>query len=195
MPTNNSNTQRSRTWAKTRKVLPTATLPSNPSHKSPDIYHKTSANFMKESHNPSPAPATSSEKSNTESVKKTELVKMFLEMLISIKLYHWNTHSYAQHKATDDLYEKLDDAIDKFVETMQGKMFPPNRIQLLNEEILASSSEEKDTMVDKTLGYIKQLQNLNSVFSTTRDSDLLNIRDEMVGHLNQFLYLFSFDQI
>ena len=124
---------------------------------------------------------------------KSNLVKLFLEMLVGIKLYHWNTHSFAQHKATDELYEKLDDAVDKFVEIMQGKMVSPNRIQLINDEIAALTAEDADTMTEKVLAYIEQLQNLNEVFSPTKDSDLLNIRDEMVGHLNQFLYLFTFD--
>jgi DNA-binding ferritin-like protein len=128
-------------------------------------------------------------------LEKSELVKMFLEMLTTIKLYHWNTHSYARHKATDELYEKLSDLVDEFVEVMQGKMFSPNRIQTINEEIKAITPETKQKMVDKILYYIEQLQNLNHVFSSKKDSDLLNIRDEMIAHLNQFLYLFSFDEI
>ena len=128
-------------------------------------------------------------------LEKSELVKMFLEMLTTIKLYHWNTHSYSRHKATDELHEKLSELVDQFVEVMQGKMFSPNRIRIINSEILAYTPETKMKMVDKILFYIEQLQNLNHIFSTTKDSDLLNIRDEMLSHLNQFLYLFSFDEI
>jgi len=128
-------------------------------------------------------------------LEKSELVKMFLEMLTTIKLYHWNTHSYARHKATDELYEKLSDLVDEFVEVMQGKMFSPNRIRTINEEIRAITPTSKEKMVDKILYYIEQLKNLNHLFSSKKDSDLLNIRDEMMAHLNQFLYLFSFDEI
>jgi DNA-binding ferritin-like protein len=118
---------------------------------------------------------------------------MFLEMLTMIKLYHWNTHSYSRHKATDELHEKLSDLVDEFVEVMQGKMFSPNRIRTINEEIRAITPTTKENMVDKILHYIEQLKNLNHLFSSKKDSDLLNIRDEMMAHLNQFLYLFSFD--
>jgi hypothetical protein len=128
-------------------------------------------------------------------LEKSELVKMFLEMLTTIKLYHWNTHSYSRHKATDELHEKLSELVDQFVEVMQGKMFTPNRIRIINSEILAYTPETKMKMVDKILFYIEQLQNLNHIFSTTKDRDLLNIRDEMLSNLNQFLYLFSFDEI
>ena len=127
--------------------------------------------------------------------EKSEIVKMFLEMLNMVKLYHWNTHSYAQHKATDDLYDKLGELVDQFVEVMQGKMFSPNRIRIINEEIRAITPHSKTKMTDRILLYIEQLQNFNHLFSAKRDSDLLNIRDEMLAVLNQFLYLFSFDQI
>jgi len=49
------------------------------------------------------------------------IVAMFLQMLNTVKLYHWKTYSYAQHKATDELYSKLNENIDSFVEIMLGK--------------------------------------------------------------------------
>jgi len=153
---------------------------------------------MKSNNNPQPLqPFTDPKKplKKRQPLEKSELVKMFLEMLTTIKLYHWNTHSYSRHKATDELHEKLSELVDQFVEVMQGKMFTPNRIRTINSEILAYTPETKMKMVDKILFYIEQLQNLNNLFSTTKDSDLLNIRDEMLAHLNQFLYLFSFDEI
>ena len=47
---------------------------------------------------------------------KEQIVKIFLQFLITIKLYHWNTLSYSTHKATDELYSKLNEGIDTFVE-------------------------------------------------------------------------------
>ena len=44
-----------------------------------------------------------------------EVSTVFLEMLLMVKLFHWKTTSYATHKATDELYEKLNENIDKFV--------------------------------------------------------------------------------
>ena len=38
-----------------------------------------------------------------------------------IKLYHWKTRSYAQHEATDKLYESLNKHIDEFIEVLIGK--------------------------------------------------------------------------
>jgi DNA-binding ferritin-like protein len=57
----------------------------------------------------------------THSNRKTSLQKfqkeitvIFFEILLMIKLYHWKTTSYATHKATDELYSKLNENIDRF---------------------------------------------------------------------------------
>ena len=57
-----------------------------------------------------------------------EVVVKFLETLNTIKLFHWKTHSYATHKATDELYSKINDNVDTFVEVLLGKC--GNRIHL-----------------------------------------------------------------
>ena len=35
------------------------------------------------------------------------IVIMFLRMLNTVKLFHWRTFSYPEHKATDELYANL----------------------------------------------------------------------------------------
>jgi DNA-binding ferritin-like protein len=119
--------------------------------------------------------------------KKSTLVKMFLEMLNVVKLYHWKTRSYAQHKATDELYTRLNDNIDKFVEILLGK--DQSRIQMVQAEIKLLDFNKKSDFQSRVLEYRGFLTSLNSQFDSVKDTDLLNIRDEMVGDLNQFLYL------
>ena len=65
----------------------------------------------------------SSSPKNASSIKKfqKEITVIFFEMLLMVKLFHWKTHSYATHKATDELYSKLNDDIDKFIEILLGK--------------------------------------------------------------------------
>lgn len=63
---------------------------------------------------------------------KSYMVKVFLEVLNMVKLYHWKTHSFAQHKATDDLYSKLNDHMDRFVEVLLGK--DASRIKMLEKK-------------------------------------------------------------
>jgi hypothetical protein len=189
--TNNKNKTEKEIPKKKRITRKKKILPPSQLSETPEIIQVP----MKSNNNPQPLTDPKKPLKKRQPLEKSELVKMFLEMLTTIKLYHWNTHSYSRHKATDELHEKLSELVDQFVEVMQGKMFTPNRIRIINSEISAYTPETKMKMVDKILFYIEQLQNLNNLFSTTKDRDLLNIRDEMLSNLNQFLYLFSFDEI
>jgi DNA-binding ferritin-like protein len=123
---------------------------------------------------------------------KSHLVKVFLEMLNMVKLYHWKTRSYAQHKATDELYEKLNTNIDTFIEVLLGK--DESRIKMMEKNIeLIDSSNVKD-FKKRVYEYREFLINMSRYFDSKRDSDLLNIRDEILGSINQFLYLMTFDK-
>lgn len=120
------------------------------------------------------------------------IVVYFLEMLHTIKLFHWKTTGYAIHKATDDLHSKLSDNVDSFVEIMLGKH--GGRIQLQSQTTLivkdyASSAHE--SFKKEVEQYKEFLRGLTNTLDASKDSDLLNIRDEMLGHLNQFTYLLT----
>jgi hypothetical protein len=121
---------------------------------------------------------------------KQHIVTMFLQMLNTVKLYHWKTSSYAQHKATDDLYANLNTNIDTFVETMLGKtgdrvnLTGVKSIPLLDYSNLSSFKHE----IEKYKQFL-----INMKLNATNNSDLLNIRDEILGNLNQFTYLLTFD--
>jgi len=122
------------------------------------------------------------------------IVELFFEMLHTIKLYHWKTISYAQHKATDELHEKLSEHTDKFVEIMIGKLpTSRKRIQYHGDSIPIYDFQHKQEFIKKLEKYNVILQNFNKRFDSKVDSDLLNIRDEMLGDINQTLYLFSLE--
>ncbi len=72
--------------------------------------------------------------SPTNKYTQQQIVIMFLQMLNTVKLYHWKTSSYAQHKATDELYTNLNANIDTFVETMLGKT--GGRVNLTGQKTL-----------------------------------------------------------
>lgn len=65
---------------------------------------------------------------------KQEIVIKFLEMLNVVKIYHWKTNSYTVHKATDELYERLNEHIDHFVEVLLGK--DESRVDLMKVKTL-----------------------------------------------------------
>jgi len=49
------------------------------------------------------------------------IVSKFLTFQNQIKILHWQTTSYSEHKTLDGLYEALEANIDDFVETFMGK--------------------------------------------------------------------------
>ena len=122
-----------------------------------------------------------------------EIASTFLEMLLMVKLYHWKTTSYATHKATDELYLKLNANIDSFIEILLGKS--GSRIDLMSKSNIRlvdlSSQESLKREVDAFKGYLVGL-NDNKALQTMSNSDLFNIRDTILGDLNQFLYLLTF---
>jgi len=123
---------------------------------------------------------------------KSHIVKVFLECLNMIKLYHWKTHSYSQHKATDELYSKLNEHIDRFVEVLLGK--DESRIKMMEKRIdLVDPNNTKDFKA-RIYEYRNFLTDFDIHFDSKKDSDLLNIRDEILSDINQFLYLMTFDK-
>jgi len=122
-----------------------------------------------------------------------EISVVFLEMLLMVKLFHWKTTSYATHKATDELYDKLNGHIDSFIEILLGKT--GSRIDLMSQKnirlIDLSSQESLKREVDAFKGYLVSLDD-NKAMRSMSNTDLYNIRDEILGELNQFLYLLTF---
>jgi DNA-binding ferritin-like protein len=121
---------------------------------------------------------------------KAHIARVFLEMLNNIKLYHWKTKSYAQHKATDELYDKLNGNIDEFVEVLLGK--DESRIKLLKKRVDLLDTTNAQDFKTKIYKYRDYLIEMNEIFDAKKDTDLLSIRDEMLSNINQFLYLLTF---
>ena len=122
-----------------------------------------------------------------------QITIVFLEMLMMVKLFHWKTHSYATHKATDQLYDSLNDNMDKFIEVLLGKT--GSRIDLMGKKSISlidlNSQESLKSKIMSLKNYLVGLDN-NKALSTMSNSDLFNIRDEILADLNKFLYLLTF---
>jgi len=127
---------------------------------------------------------------NKREKKDDRIVVVLMEMLNLVKIYHWKTHSYAQHKATDELYERLNGHIDKFVEVLSGK--DSSRIRLASNRIDLVDSSNEFVFKERIHEYREFLMDFNIYFNGRRDSDLLSIRDDILADLNQFLYLMTF---
>ena len=131
-------------------------------------------------------------KSNFAKFQK-EMTVTFLETLIIIKLYHWKTFSYSTHKATDELYASLNEHMDSFIEVLLGKS--GERTNLMNKKTIALIDvNSPDKFKERMYAFKKYLValNHNQAIKQMTNSDLLNIRDEILGDINKLLYLLTF---
>ena len=118
-----------------------------------------------------------------------EIVNLMLTLRNQVKIYHWETMKYARHKATDELVDKLDDSIDKFVEVYIGKYGRP-KLNARTGTIRLRNFD--DTQATTLLGEaISWMTDRLPTLLSKNDTDLLNIRDEILAELNQTLYLFT----
>lgn len=116
------------------------------------------------------------------------LIQVFFSMQNTIKLYHWQTGSFARHKATCELLAGLDPLIDSFIETYMGRYSRPFFSGGFDIKIKELSDQEAESILDK---YIQFLKVEVPKHLKTSDTDLFNIRDEMLGILNKTVYLFT----
>jgi DNA-binding ferritin-like protein len=115
-----------------------------------------------------------------------QIVATMTEMLHAVKLHHWRTHNYSVHKATDNLHEALSEQVDSFVEKLLGSQ---NTRATLTHMPLHSYNSLPE-LKRRVEHYKKYLRGMPASLGT----DLLNIRDELLGSLNQFSYMLSLNQ-
>ena len=125
---------------------------------------------------------------NTESLDGEKIQTTLLQMQQQYKILHWQTTSFSQHKSFDEIVSSLMENTDEFIETYMGKY---GRVIAANTfNITLANYKDTDFMVltDKYIGF---LIGLNDMLDKSVDSDLLNIRDEILGSLNQLKYLLT----
>ena len=123
---------------------------------------------------------------------EAEIILKFIQILNIIKIYHWKTLSYPEHKATDELYESFNGRMDEFVETMLGKT--GKRVNLSSVKSIPFYDYTNVTKFKQCIETFKMyLVNMSNAayFKNPANSDLLNIRDEILGDLNKFTYLLT----
>ena len=108
-----------------------------------------------------------------ESFSLPEFVNKVQGFSLGLRLTHWETTSYELHKAVEMTQESLDGSLDDFVEACIGS----------NEgkRPVFNGSVTKELDPDSLIDYLKGID--------VRDTDLLNIRDEMLQALHKFKYL------
>jgi vacuolar-type H+-ATPase subunit E/Vma4 len=119
-----------------------------------------------------------------------DIIQYFINYKENVRVYHWQTKRYARHVASGEHYSSVDDLIDQFVETLQGKY---GRVYLdtsNNKVVLGNNSDEQIVeFMKKFTEYL--IEEIPKILDSKKDSDLLNIRDEILSNVNRNLYLFT----
>jgi hypothetical protein len=115
---------------------------------------------------------------------ETKMLKVFLGITCMLKTYHWKTDKYSRHVGSEKVLDELSELVDNFVETYQGRY---GKIALDGFSIIVTQHSDKSivTYLDSLGKYLRSFDDL------LVDTDLLNIRDEMLGVVNRGLYLFT----
>ena len=118
-------------------------------------------------------------------------VNFLLGLHVQLKINHWQTKGIARHEAFGNTYNSLTDLIDEFVEISMGKYGrfvlddETNNIKLIN----LSEMNPKDMITVCTDALIEFSEDLDP----KKDTDLLNLKDEMLGLLNKLQYLLTLE--
>jgi DNA-binding ferritin-like protein len=117
-------------------------------------------------------------------------VNLFLGLHAQLKVFHWQTKGYARHQAFADIRSQLDLLMDEFVEQSMGQH---GRFQLDGETKsinLINLSESKPTEMAETL--CQALKQMTSQIDP-EDTNLLNLRDEILGLVQKMKYLLTLE--
>ncbi len=114
-----------------------------------------------------------------------EIASKLVEIQSQLKFYHWQTTSYARHIAFGGIYDALSPLIDTFVEVLMGKY---GRVPALPIKLYNRNEKEPMEFIEETIAI---LQGLSDKLDSEKDTDLLNIRDEMLSEFNKLKYLLT----
>ena len=115
-----------------------------------------------------------------------KIIQFMFQFQHTVKLYHWQTKIYARHIASDHLLNKMADLIDQYIEIYIGKN---GRLDAVRKMDLVIHMHTDASIIK----YLEECRKFLTKELPKQDSDLVNIRDEMLVHINQTLYLFTLE--
>jgi hypothetical protein len=119
---------------------------------------------------------------------KEELILKLIQIQTQFKFMHWQTMGDAKHRAYGEIYDTLGDLIDSFTESMMGKYGRPE----FESEFSIMFQDLKSLSVQNFMdGITEFLVSMTEQLDTKYDTDLLNLRDEMLASVNKLKYLLT----
>lgn len=116
------------------------------------------------------------------------LLEFFLTLQSQLKIWHWNTESFAEHKAFEDTYDTLSGLIDNYVEVHSGKN---GRVKPEKNTFTFECGDYNSNVQKVVDAFIEGLASMKKDLNEKKDSDLNNILDEMIAAVNKLKYLLT----
>ena len=114
-----------------------------------------------------------------------ELVMCLLNSVTTAHIMHFQTPSYAEHKALGEFYEEVGDLVDSFVESYQGKY-----------GLIQNYPKTYELPADEPVTYLKalsaELEQYRRAPGFPQDSELQNELDNVANLINGTLYKLRF---
>lgn len=121
----------------------------------------------------------------------SSLFKSFFEIIVTVKLYHYQVKSGFKHEKCDWFFEHFLDHADQFLETMQGR----DEYGRIHVDAKGLDFHIKSLSDENVQQYMTDVGRFLSDYLPTHienDSELMNIRDELLSDVNQFKYFMKF---
>jgi len=118
-----------------------------------------------------------------------ELIRFFFKLSNTLKIYHWKTPSYARHIASGTLFDGVILTSDNFMEIYFGRY---GKGGITSIECSADLLGESDIVLflKEAVAFLRDI--VKNGYLREGDTELLNIRDDLIGQINKTLYLFTF---
>jgi len=109
--------------------------------------------------------------------------RKILEFQVQTKVFHWGTESFSEHKASCEIYDAVNLALDKLVEAYQGYV---GRIKFAGQYTMIGYSD-----VD-AFAWLNGIEEIVKKLRTEIEySDIQNILDEIQAEISKFKYLLT----
>ena len=118
-------------------------------------------------------------------------VNFLLGLHSQLKIFHWQTKGLSRHKAFAKTRDELENLMDEFVEQAMGQY---GRFQLDDEtntiELVNIGDVKPEEMIETVCqSFVQWTDNIDE-----KDTNLLNLRDEMLGLFQKLKYLLTLNK-
>jgi len=114
-----------------------------------------------------------------------ELLSTIVQVQGQLKILHWQTESFAEHKAFEDTLDALTDRFDRIIEVYSGKYQRPKFGGMKQISFADYDNLKIDAFIETVDDF------LVGAFLAEQDSELANIRDEARADLMKLKYLLT----